>query len=142
MNQVVADNQAMPVAVGFAKPDVFVVRATGDVTYDECQRAIDEILYHPASDTGRKILVDGRGTTTAPKTTELQAIARDMRLLIARGYGPMAIVTDRSFVYGVARMFAVFAEAFGLQVRAFHSVDEASGWLEGVGVAERPTGAS
>lgn len=142
MNQVVADNQAMPVAVGFAKPDVFVVRATGDVTHDECQRAIDEILYHPAADAGRKILVDGRGTTTAPKTTELQAIARDMRLLIARGYGPMAIVTDRSFVYGVARMFAVFAEAFGLQVRAFHSVDEASGWLEGVRAAERSTGAS
>lgn len=132
----------MPVAVGFAKPDVFVVRATGDVTYGECQRAIDEIMYHPASDTGRKILVDGRGTTTAPKTGELQAIARDMRLLIARGYGPMAIVTDRTFVYGVARMFAVFAEAFGLRVRAFHSVADASDWLNNTPAAETGTGAA
>lgn len=132
----------MPVAVGFAKPDVFAVRATGDVTYDECQRAIDEILYHRAADTARKILVDARGTVTAPKTHELQAIARDMRLLIARGYGPMAIVTDRTFVYGVARMFAVFAEAFGLRVRAFKTVDEASAWLKNAPAAETETGAA
>jgi hypothetical protein len=122
----------MPVVVGFAPPDVFVVRATGDVTYPECQRAIDDILAGPAgSGPGtRKILVDARGVLTAPSTEELYALARDMKVFITRGYGPMAIVTDRAFVYGVARMFAVFAETFGLRVRAFNSVDEASVWLE------------
>ena len=132
----------MPVAVGFANPDVFVVRATGDVTHDECQRAIDDILYHPAATSARKILVDGRGTVTAPKTTELQALARDMKALIKRGYGPMAIVTDQTFVYGVARMFAVFAEAFGLRVRAFTSFDEASDWLKHAQAVEPQTGAA
>ena len=132
----------MPVAVGFATPDVFVVRATGDVTYDECQRAIDDILYHPAAASARKILVDGRGTVTAPKTDELQTLARDMKLLVDRGYGPMAIVTDQTFVYGVARMFAVFAGAFGLNVRAFQSVKEASDWLRDARPVERHTGAA
>ena len=122
----------MPVVVGFAPPDVFVVRATGDVTYPECQRVIDDILAGVGgSGSGpRKILVDARGVTSAPVTDELYSLARDMNAFIARGYGPMAIVTDRAFVYGVARMFAVFAETFGLHVRAFNSVDEASAWLE------------
>lgn len=121
----------MPVAVAFAPPDLFVVRATGEVTYLDCQRAVDDILAHPAASTseGRKILVDARGVVAAPATMELQALARDMKVLIARGYGPLAIVTDRTFVYGVARMFAVFAEAFGMHVSAFHSVDEAADWL-------------
>ena len=121
----------MPVAVAFAPPDLFVVRATGDVTHDECQRALDDVLAHPAGRTGesRKLLVDGRGVTSAPSRDELYALARDMKTFIARGYGPMAIVTDRTFVYGVARMFAVFAELFGLSVRAFKSFDEASDWL-------------
>ena len=123
----------MPVVVGFAPPDVIVVRATGDVTYAECERAIDDILAGAGgSGSGpRKILVDGRGVISAPNTHELYALARDMKVFITRGYGPMAIVTDRAFVYGVARMFAVFAETFGLHVRAFNSVDEASAWLEG-----------
>lgn len=122
----------MPVAVGFAPPDVFVVHATGDVTYVECQRALDDILAHPAGSSadGRKILIDGRGVLSAPSTEELRAFARDLKILIGRGYGPMAIVTDRTFVYGVARMFAVFAEAFGFHVRAFRSVDDASDWLK------------
>jgi hypothetical protein len=124
----------MPVVIGFAPPDSFVVRATGDVTYPECQRALDDILAHPAAAAAdaRKILVDARGVASAPSTEELRVIARDMKGLITRGYGPMAIVTDRTFVYGVARMFAVFAEAFGLHVRAFRSVDDASSWLNGL----------
>ena len=121
----------MPVAVAFAPPDVFVVRASGVVTHAECERAIDDVLAHPAGRGGasRKLLVDARGVASAPNRDELQALARDMKTFIDRGYGPMAIVTDQTFVYGVARMFAIFAEAFGLSVRAFRSVDDASDWL-------------
>lgn len=121
----------MPVVVGFAAPDQFVVRATGHVTYDECQRAIDDILAYPAQDGARTILIDARGVVGAPGSTELQSLARDMKVFLKRGYGPIAIVTDQTFVYGVARMFAVFAEAFGMKVSAFHSVDEAADWLKG-----------
>jgi hypothetical protein len=122
----------MPVAVAFAPPDVVVVRATGAVTFEECERGIDDVLAVRATDNRRlKILVDGRGVSAAPQADELRQLARDMKIFIDRGYGPIAIVTDRSFVYGVARMFAVFAETFGLHVNAFQSVDEASAWLDG-----------
>jgi hypothetical protein len=120
----------MPVAVSLAPPDLFVVRATGDVPFHECQRAIDDVLAYSSDGGGRKILVDARGVASVPTTDELRVIARDMKLLVARGYGPIAFVTDRAFVYGVGRMFAVFAETFGMKMQAFLSVDDASHWLD------------
>jgi hypothetical protein len=119
----------MPVAIGFGEPDTFLIHATGEVTYAEAQRAMDDVLGHPSYARSRKVLVDGRGVTGAPSTAELRAIARDLKPLIDRGFGPMAIVTEKGFVYGVARMFAVFAEVFGLSVRAFGTMDEAADWL-------------
>ena len=119
----------MPVAVGFTKPDIFLLHASGVVTYAECQRALDDILAHPAMADGRKLLVDGNTVTGAPATGELRAIVRDMRPLLDRNVAVMAIASNQAFVYGVARMFAVFAEAFGLHVRAFETLDEAERWL-------------
>lgn len=127
---VAADTGMMPVVVGFAPPDQFVVRATGNVTYAECERALDDILAHRVEDGPRTILIDARGVTGAPSSSELHSLARDMKIFIRRGYGPIAIVTDGAFVYGVARMFAVFAEAFGMSVSAFRSVDDAGAWLK------------
>lgn len=119
----------MPVSVGFAQPDVFLVDATGVVTYAEVYKAIDDIMAHPAQVAGRKILVDGREVTGVPSAAELRMIAHDIKPLIAAGIGPMAIVTSRPLVYGVARMFAVFAEVYGMDVQVFYQVDDASRWL-------------
>lgn len=44
--------------------------------------------------------------------------------------GCVAIVTDAGFAYGVARMFTVFADAFGLRVRAFVTMEEAGSGLK------------
>jgi hypothetical protein len=108
---------------------MFLVHSTGAVTHAEVQRAIDDILAHPRYGSARKVLVDGRKVTSAPSTSELRAIARDLKPLIDRGFGPMAIVSDPGFVHGVARMFTVFAEVFGLKVRAFTAMQPAEEWL-------------
>lgn len=119
----------MPVAVAFLKPDTFVIHASGDVTYAEVQRSIDDILAHRDFDERRKLLVDARAVEAAPSTGELRAIVRDMKPLFDKRVSVMAIVTDTTFVYGVARMFAVFAESFGLRVRAFRTMEDAEVWL-------------
>ena len=119
----------MAVAVAFSQPDTFVIHASGDVTYAEVQRAIDDILAHRDFAERRKLLVDSQRVTGAPSTAELRAIVRDMKPLFDKQVSTMAIVTDTSFVYGVARMFAVFAESFGLRVRAFRTMEDAEVWL-------------
>ena len=123
----------MPVAVAFSPPETFVIHASGDVTYAECQRAVDDILAHRDFDERRKLLVDSRSVTGAPSTGELRAIVRDMRPLFDKKVSVMAVVTDQAFVYGVARMFAVFAESFGLRVRAFRTIEEGESWLAAAG---------
>ena len=123
----------MPVAVAYTDPGMFLVHSTGAVTYAEVQRAIDDILAHPQYASARKVLVDGRRVTSAPATNELRAIAKDLKPLIDRGFGPMAIVSNPGFVHGVARMFTVFAEVFGLRVRAFTQMKEAEEWLQASG---------
>jgi hypothetical protein len=120
---------AMPVVVGFSRPDTFLVHASGVVTYTEVQRSVDDLLAHPGLSDARKLLVDGHAVTAAPSSNELRAIVRDMKPLMDRDIRTMAIVTDRSFVYGVARMFGVFAEAFGMRVRAFRTIAEGEAWL-------------
>lgn len=121
----------MPVAIAFAEPKTFVIHSTGAVSYPELQRAIDDLLAHPAFSRADRILIDARGVTGAPSTSELRALARDLKPLVDRGLSTMAIVTEQGFVYGVARMFAVFAEVFGLRVRACLSMEEAERWLNG-----------
>lgn len=118
----------MPLAVVFQAPDTYFVLATGEVTYPDAERAIDEILRHPCFGSAGKVLVDSTSMTAAPSAAELRRIAGDLTPLIQRGFGPVAIVSA-GFGYGVARMFSVFAEVFGLTVRAFRDVDEAERWL-------------
>src|SRR5687768_16529922 len=120
----------MPVVAAFAEPDAFVVHATGVVTYSEVQHTVDAMLAHRSAERARKLLIDGRGVTGAPPTAELRAIAADLKPLKDRGVTCVAIVTEAGFVYGVARMFTVFAEPFGLKVRAFVTMEEAESWLK------------
>src|SRR5688572_3344374 len=108
----------MPVALEFQEPSTFTVYAAGTVTFDECNRVIGELQNHPRLCCGVSMFVDGRAVVSAPNTAELREIARLLRPLLDRGLGPMVILTDSTFIYGVARMFSAFAEAMGATVYA------------------------
>jgi hypothetical protein len=106
-----------------------LVRASGWVTYEEAQGAIGQMLTIPGSALARGILIEADDVQEAPSTMELRALARDIRPLVERGMGHMAIASKRPFVIGVARMFGVFAEMFDLEVLAFPTLEEAEQWL-------------
>ena len=74
-------------------------------------------------------LVDARRATNALSTLELRSIARDMRPMLEKGLGSVGIVTDNPFIYGVTRMFSVFAEAMGASIGAFQAEEDAHAWL-------------
>ena len=108
----------------------FVVHASGHVTFQELKQILDEILADARLRAGARVLVDGRFIGDAPCTEDLRDVARKLKPLVDRGIGPIAIVTARPAVYGIARMFSVFAEAMRANVAPFKSLDEASGWLD------------
>lgn len=119
----------MPLVVAHAPPSTMLVRASGWVTYEEAQGAIGQMLTIPGSAHSRGILIDADDVQEAPSTMELRALARDLRPVVERGIGHMAIASKRPFVIGVARMFGVFAEMFELRVMAFRTLEEAKEWL-------------
>lgn len=119
----------MPITVDFTANAV-TVTATGALTYQEVADLIAHQIKAPARTPGLPILVDARDVNGAPSTAELRLIAAEMRPLIETGMGPVGILTGSTFVYGIARMFSVFAQALCADVSAFRCPADAENWLE------------
>ena len=119
----------MPLALEFDDPATFRVCASGQVTFDEVQEFRARILADPRLCCGTRMLVDGRDVRGAPSALELRTIAADMRPMLEKGLGPIAIVTSSQMVYGVARMFATFAELVNANISPFRDMGDAERWL-------------
>ena len=119
----------MPVDIEFAKPARFKIRASGEVTLGEIEGAIRYGLAHPDLP-GADVLVDASEVLAVPSTPELRQVARELVPLMDHGMVAVGFVSKSPFVYGVARMFGVFAEAVGVKFGAFREFDDASSWLE------------
>jgi len=116
-------------AIEFHEPCYFRIRTTGAVTMENVRDFIDAMELDPRIPKCC-MLVDARGVSELPTAPELRDIAHWMGRLVDRGMGPIAIVTEATFVYGVVRMFATYAEAVSLQVQPFKCMNEAQTWLD------------
>lgn len=125
----------MPIVFAFSEPATIVVTTAGKVTFAEIAVVLDDMIDDDRIGPGTHVLVDARGVTDAPSTPELRIIARDLTPLRDRGVEHIAVCAESTFIYGVARMFAVFAELIGLRVAAFRDMDEARRWLASFEVA-------
>lgn len=119
----------MPVAFAFSAPLEILVIAEGDVTFAEVAVLLDELIDDPRIVPGTAMLIDSRKVEGAPSTPELRLIARDLAPLRDHGVNRIAVCANSMFVYGIARMFAVFAEMLGIHVAAFRDMDAAKRWL-------------
>jgi hypothetical protein len=118
----------MPVALRFVEPDTVSVHASGRVTFQEVEGVLGDLLLDPRL-SGARMLIDCSAVHSTLSTPELREVARDLRPLLDRGLGPIAIIATSAFMYGVARMFSVFAGITGASVGAFRSEAEALIWL-------------
>ncbi|HJQ21369.1 MAG TPA: STAS/SEC14 domain-containing protein [Gemmatimonadaceae bacterium] len=119
----------MPVALSFEEPSTFCISTSGAVTFDEVERLIGDLEADPRLTCGIRVLVDARAVSDVPTTSELRTIAADLGRLVPRGMQRIAVVTESTFVYGIARMFAVFADAVCITVHPFRCMSDATAWL-------------
>lgn len=119
----------MPATLSFREPDTFFTTAWGELTYADVKGVVDQTRAHPRFGPGTFALFDGTRVDRAPTTAELRQIASDLRPLQEAGLTTIALVAGSTFTYGVARMFSVFAGAFGISISAFRSVSDAEIWL-------------
>lgn len=75
------------------------------------------------------MFVDTRKVTKAPSTSELRLIAREVKHLTDAGFGPIAVLTGSTWMYGVARMFSVFVQAL-TELVVLGSVEDAQAWID------------
>jgi hypothetical protein len=119
----------MPITVGFEEPRTFVFTATGDITFADSHRILEELDLHPRLGPGVLFLADARQVTAAPSTVELRKIASELKPILTRTAAPLAIVTESLWMYGLARMFSILAELANTKVHAFRDMREARNWL-------------
>jgi hypothetical protein len=119
----------VPVDVEYSKPSRFRIRASGEVTLHEIEELYGTILSHPGLTPGSDAIVDCSEVALVPSARELREAARELRPILDHGLGAIGVVARDPYVYGMSRMFSVFAENIGASVGAFRTVDDANRWL-------------
>ena len=119
----------MPLAWAAAEPCTITVTCSGDVTFEEVRALQVELAAHAPLRDSARMLVDANAVCGAPTASELRIIALEMKPLLDAGLGPIAIVCGSTFIYGVARMFAMLAVSVNANVGAFRDMAEARDWL-------------
>lgn len=117
----------MPVSLDSSAP-VGWITASGAVSYSEILELF-EAMIREAPRVGRvPVFVDTRNVTKAPSTPELRLIAREVKHLTDAGFGPIAVLTGSTWMYGIVRMFGVFVQS-ATDVVAYRSLEDAQAWI-------------
>jgi stage II sporulation SpoAA-like protein len=105
---------------------------SGKHTLDELEKAAGEVLGSPMFRPGMSVLVDVRLATVNPSAEEIRDRVARLAPYLAR-VSPSrecAIVTGSDpHRYGINKSIASFGSRAGFDVRVFHELDEALGWL-------------
>ena len=105
-------------------------RCTGDVTLDEVMRHFEELEADPSTPGRLDVLLDLDGMTSVPERTNLRQVTQAVDRLTARlRWGACAIVATSDVLFGMSRMFAVFAEGLFAQTQVFRERRAAEHWL-------------
>ena len=119
----------MPVVLEFEEPSLFIVRASGAVTFEDSRQVLVEILSNPKLGAGAAILIDNKDVTSTPSVGEIAVITSLSREIFTRGVAKLAILADSEPVHGIANLFASFASTMGSDVRVFRDLQGARRWL-------------
>jgi hypothetical protein len=102
----------------------------GDVTLEEVIDHFQQLSEDPACPDRLDVLLDLTEETTIPKSQELRVVTGKIAGVLRRvQFGACAIVACVDALFGMLRMFEVFAEDLFRQTRVFRSLSEAEVWL-------------
>ncbi|HYC49473.1 MAG TPA: STAS/SEC14 domain-containing protein [Gemmatimonadaceae bacterium] len=120
----------MPVAMVQADARTVLVRVMGDVTFEEVQRFLDDLARVRDTHGAVALLADCRGVESTVSAAEMRQLVDDLRPFIRSGINRFALVTDRTWMYGIGRMFGALAELADAKVNVFRDMDAAQKWLD------------
>jgi hypothetical protein len=109
---------------------VIETRCHGDVTFEEVMRHFRELGEDPSLPERLDVLLDLDELATVPESAQLQEVAQAVgRLQPKVRFGACAIVASRDVLFGMSRMFEVFAEEVFVRTHVFRKRTDAEHWL-------------
>ena len=108
------------------------VRTTciGPVMLEDVIEHFHTLQQDPSCPSHLDVLLDVSGITSLPEKHELRTVTRTIAEISGRvTFGDCAIVASRDAVFGMMRMFEVFAQQYFRLTRVFRTVSEAEAWL-------------
>ena len=123
----------MPVTYQIKRETEFIeTHCTGEVTLDEVMSHFKQLEMEPSLPKRLDVLLDLEEMTSLPESNELLDVTRAVDRLRARvEWGACAIVASRDALFGMSRIFEVFAESLFHRIRVFRKRKEAQQWLAG-----------
>jgi hypothetical protein len=103
--------------------------ATGIIRADDLHGLTRSLLADPDLVPGLRGLYDSRLGEPDITILQLAEVAGEVRQLLNRGLGRIAIVAQSQNSYRVAKTFTVLARAIGIDVDVFRELPEAEAWL-------------
>jgi hypothetical protein len=102
----------------------------GDVTLDEVLAHFDELERDPKCPPHLDVLLDLTAQESPPRPDQLRSAAERIGAVSELAFGLCAIVTSSESMFGLLRMFEVYAEPHFEQLRVFRDAVEAEAWLD------------
>jgi len=122
----------MPVTYRIDRPNQIIhTRCIGAVVLDEVRQHFAELSRDKECPDRLDVLLHLSEMTTLPASDQLRTVTNDIADLRPQiQFGICAIVAPSPALFGMARMFEVFAEAYFSVTRVFRTEAEAVSWLE------------
>jgi hypothetical protein len=106
-----------------------VTHAEGLITLADIDAHLDAELRDRGTDLPE--LFDARSATTNITPSEVrQLVYRVHDIARAHPFGPTAIIALDDVAFGMARMFSILIEPYGVAIGVFRHVDLGSAWLD------------
>ena len=110
-------------------------KCSGPVTIEEVVAHFHTLEHDPECPPRPNVLLDLTEQTSIPLKGNLQDVAGEItRIRGTVTFGACAIVARQDALFGMLRMFEVFAEKCFLRTHVFRKMEDAQEWL----AAERP----
>jgi hypothetical protein len=106
-------------------------RCVGAVTLDEVLQHFADLVRDPDCPGRLDVLLDLSETASLPTSYQLTAVTTEVARVRPRvQFDGCAIIATQDALFGMARMFEVFAENYFGATRVFRTMDEGTSWLE------------
>ncbi|MGH7651441.1 MAG: hypothetical protein ACREMS_06315 [Gemmatimonadaceae bacterium] len=116
--------------------------ATGIIRVQDLHGLIDSLLGDPNLTPGIRGLYDSRLAEPDVTVLQLAEVAVQVRKLLDRGLGRLALVAQSQTTHRVEKTFSILARAVGVDVEVFWELEAAEAWLrvspDAGGLGENP----